>query len=353
MKTLITSDLHLGAKRSGGTTLTSAEELKGYLQLAFRTLIMQHTDKHLVINGDLLDAFQAEPLDIMNCFNTMGDWLALSQGNLTLIAGNHDCQPRGVKVSSFHLLCHFLTAQHKDRVTVIDWDAGFTEIRPGLYVIPHMQNQDLFNAEIEKAIESGSEGHLLLHCNYCNPFAEQADHSLNLNHEQTVRLTQQFTLVLGHEHQRRVGFEGLVQLVGNPFPSSIADCLSSPVGQQDGRKYAVVLGSELEFIETWNSKADYTAIDWRDLGPTEAKFIRVGGDATADEAAAVVNAIAKYRQSSLAFIVSNAVRVEGCPTMEGLAETSAEAIKSFDVLQVLLQELTSEEAAFVKELINA
>lgn len=352
MPVLVTSDLHLGVRRASGTTLQSQAELGDYLHTEFRKLIMQHTDKHLILNGDLFDAFSIDTLDLIKCFNTLSEWLDTCHNSLTLIAGNHDLVPRANKVSSFELLGHVLTSQYGSRVRVVDWDDGFTKLAPGIFAISHCPNQDLFDAEIEKAIASEDSGYLLLHCNYCSTFAEHSDHSLNISPEQVNRLKDRWRLVLGHEHQGRTLPHAFI--IGNPFPSSVSDCMAHGSAQRDGLKRALIIEDDLGYseVQTWDALGSFTKMDWRNLEPTVHQFIRVEGTATADEAQAVINAIATYRNQSKAFVITNAVKVEGSPDFDNLAEMSFDTVKSFDVLQSLLAELNEDEAKLVKELLS-
>lgn len=354
MPKLILNDTHLGVKRSGGTTPASALLLRDYLQTSFATFINQHRDKDLLINGDLFDAFEIDTQDWVVTYNTLVSWLLESQSHLTLIAGNHDQQPRGDKVSSFALLCHVLLSRFPKQVTVITWDDGFTKLDSNLYVIPHMQNQDLFDAEITKAITLGATGHLLLHANFDNPFTAHSDHSLNVSHEQAVDLAKSYRIVFGHEHQSCTGINSRVLVRGNQWPSSIADCIAPGGRQVGGKKHAMVIADDLghQDIETWSAASDYVELDWQDLGETQARFIRITGSASAAQASDVINVVAKYRSTSNAFIVSNAVAIEGVEGMGDFADLSMEQIKSFDVLQALLEELTAEEGTTVKELLN-
>lgn len=352
MPLLICNDLHLGVKRASGTTLQSQTELGEYLHAEFRKLVMQHTDKHLLINGDLFDAFSIDPMDLIECFNTLSEWLDTSHNCLTLIAGNHDRVPRANKVSSFELLGHVLTSQYGDRVRVVDWDDGFTKIAPNIFAISHMPNQDLFDAEIEKAIASDETGYLLLHCNYCSTFCEHSDHSLNISPEQVRHLKGKWHCILGHEHQGRD--LDRVTIVGNQFPSSVSDCMAHGDAQRNGLKRALIIEDDLgrTDVQTWAAAGYFTKADWRNLEDTPHQFIRVEGTASAGEAQDVINTIAAFRNASKAFVITNAVKVEGSPDFDNLTESSFEAVKSFDVLAALLDELSPQEATLVKDLLN-
>lgn len=356
---IILNDLHLGAVRKGGTTPATQAAIRGYLQSSLRGFLSASVDNHVVINGDLFDNFSVEPSEVVLAYETLADWLyATHSHNLTLIQGNHDWNPRGEKLSSFHLLCHFIVSRFGSQVTVID--KGFAEVSDGVWAVPHMPNQDLFDMEIDDLLDKDFgdpvgalvKRYLLLHANYCSTFAEHADHSLNVSAEQVKALADAgWHLIFGHEHQHRELPHATI--VGNQWPSSIADCLSHGSAQKDGTKCALRIAADGTLIKlpTWSAMNDYVEMDWRELD-TEAtqRFIRVTGDASAAEAEAAMSAIARFRQKSPALVVGNAVKVEGVSVIEGFEGSIQESIKSFDVLSALLEELTPPEAVVVKGL---
>lgn len=349
---LVTSDLHLGVTRSGGTTPQSQQALRDYLRESLRDLLEYYKGEHVVINGDFFDAFQVETSEVIKAYEILADHLRT--GSLTMIMGNHDASAKADKISSFHLLCHFLQALGTDRFQMRDHNHGFCKVEGKVYAISHCMNQSLFDLELDKAmVEDGKGKYLLLHCNYKNGFAENSDHSLNINDEQVGNLmVQGWTLILGHEH---VGYElrgGRVIVVGNQFPSSIADCLGNQT------KHALVIDAEgHRYVETWEAFENYTEIDWKELAagtaaPDDHSFIRVTGDATALESADVIKSISRLRQTSDCFVLSNAVRVEGQDMVSDMADQTIENIRAFDVLNAIYLELEPDEVECVKGLLS-
>jgi hypothetical protein len=197
--------------------------------------------------------------------------------------------------------------------------------------------------------------YVLVHANFDNSFAAEAEHSLNLSREQAKELTKAgHTVIFGHEHQGRQAFGGKVIVVGNQFPSSVSDCLSHGDGQKDGKKYALIIDEEGPLqVETWCQEGNSVAVKWHELGEYTgpAKFIRVTGKANADQAADVVKAIAEMRKTSTAFVITNAVKVEQIDGTEEIA-VSEEDLRSIDVIEMLLQSLTEEQAAVVRQLME-
>lgn len=352
---LIINDVHLGVQRTGGTTLGSQMALRQYLRDGLTNLLKSETDE-VTVNGDLFDAFTVDVIEVVKAYEIFADWLFINQNAyLNLIQGNHDSNPRGDKLSSFHLFCHFIRARFPARVKVLD--KGYAYIGDKVCCIPHMPNQDLFNIEIDKAIQANiaSGSTLLLHCNYKNGFAENSDHSLNLSDDQVGRLMiAGWNLVLGHEHQ---GYElrgGRVKVVGNQFPSSVADCLGNT------EKHALQIDADgtMRYVKTWEREEHFEEVNWRELDGTPRvlrNFFRIVGEATAAESADVVSTIAKFRQACCdnVYVVTNAVKVEGCAIAEELAEVSFDSIQAFDILGAIYERLDEKETAVVKELINA
>lgn len=349
---LVINDLHFGVQRTGGTTLQSQQDLRGYLRKSIHNLIENELG-HVTVNGDLFDGFNVDVVEVVAVYELFADWLHdVGTRHLNLVQGNHDWNPRGDKLSSFHLLTHFLQARFGDRVSL--FDKGYAHIARNVCCIPHMPNQELFNLEVEKAIAEGGQGDgiLLLHCNYKNGFAENSDHSLNLGDDQIGALIKGgWKLVLGHEH---VGYElrgGRVTVVGNQFPSSVIDCLGN------FKKHALRISDvgEMSYVKTWDAKDSFTRVEWTALQdvPSDAfQFIRVEGEATAAQAAEAVSAISKLRQRSSAFVITNAVKVEGVAAAEEMAADSIENIKAFDVVGAIMEQLTEKEQEVVRSLLS-
>ena len=345
---IILNDLHLGVTRSGGTTPQSQTALRDYLRTCLVLCLEDHAGQHVVINGDLFDSFQVETSEVIAAHKIFSRHLE-REGRLTLIMGNHDASAKGDKVSSFHLLAHILESTDPDSVDVVDHTRGFSFIGDGVFAISHCMNQALFDLELAKAAKHEGEGrHLLLHCNYKNGFAENSDHSLNINDEQVGALMRAgWTLVLGHEHQGYTLRGGRVIVVGNQFPSSVADCIGDP------EKHLLVIDGGHEFVCTWDAPNSYIEADWRNLADIENyqyNFIRVVGNATALEAAAVIKAVSQLRQRSDAYVITNSVKVEGQDMT--MNTESIESIKAFDVLSAIYSELNEREIETVKELMK-
>lgn len=358
---LIANDIHGGVKRSAGVTPTSMEALRTYLYSSFRDLLRTTTEKHLLIDGDLLDQFEIDTRDWLEVYAILKEWLEGGK-TLTLKAGNHDDSRKGSKVSSFHALCEVLSSSFEGHVQVIgidQWDEVWSDGSNRVYALAHCSNSDIFDLKLKGVLAVAEAGDwLLLHANYSNPHAAASQHSLNLTEEQAREFIDKgVSIGLSHEHQarreipqgsRQTGAE--VVVFGNQFCTSISDCLGN-----DCKHAHVLRDGVLTKVKTWDSKGvnGFAQVNWRDLADYEgdAGFIRVCGEAKAHEAAAALNVIAKFRQKSDAFVISSAVQVEGVAVGEDTAK-SIEQAKSFDVMEFIRSEVTAEEYKKVEMLME-
>ena len=351
MSAIIFNDVHIGVKRTGGTTPRSAFALRNWIRESFQAEILKHTDKHLVINGDLFDGFQIETSELLDTVDIFKSWLDATDKTLYLGGGNHDFSAKGDKVSSFQLLGHILTLAYPEQVQV--FMEGLQPLwNDKVWIIPHQLNQDLFDLELERAQEQLTKGSVLfLHCNYDNKFAVHSDHSLNLSLEQAYALNGKgINIIIAHEHAKRVIRSGKVYITGNQFPSSVSDCLDD-----NGAKFAHILNEDLTLtpVKTWDNKGGFVEVDWTQLNEVgEEKFIRVSGSAPQASSEEIITTLSKFRQGSDAFVITNAVKIEGLEGMDGFEEISLEQIKGFDVENALLERLEPREQIVIKKLLE-
>ena len=181
---------------------------------------------------------------------------------------------------------------------------------------------------------------------------------MNVSEAQALEFTKKgVTLIHAHEHQPRVEIPhgtpadgGSVVCLGNQIPTSVADALGN-----SSKYYWTLDGNGLQKFECWKVGGDngYQAIDWRDLNQsaTGAKFIRVVGDAVNAEAAQVIDAIHRFRQKSNAFVITNAVKIEGIADIESLPFTF-EAAKKFDVMEFVYGQLNEAEAEVIRGIVG-
>lgn len=355
MNYLIINDLHLAVQRVGGTTPASAQALREYGHAQYLRLINKAKDGDTVIvNGDLTDIYDAPLADALELYSATAHWLEANPYNHMVWAqGNHDLSRDSRRMGTVGFVGRLLQSRCPDRFFLIEKP---TLLDGEIYVIPHLVNQALFDLEVSRVPPQAE--YVLMHCNFSNPFAAEAEHSLNLSNEQAQSLIERgHTLILGHEHQGRTLLNGKLIVVGNQFPSSVSDCLSHGDAQSDGTKNLLritqVEGPEL--VQTWSpdvSQGWYQDVNWRDLDTVRdgQGFVRVSGLAQADEASAVVKAIAALRSRSEAFVITNTVRVATTDT--GDVEESLESFKSVNVMDWLLETLDPAEQAVVRQMMK-
>jgi len=301
----------------------------------------------LLVNGDLFDTFTVPLTDMFSMLQIASAWLHKNSSSMLFTnLGNHDLAKNREIFSSFDFFTRALALEFPARAVAI---RGLAQL-PGrsFWVLSHVTNQDEFELELSRVPPCE---YLAVHANYDNGFAAKSDHSLNLSRDQAAALMGRGigNLIFGHEHQhKRVRFvQGDVLVVGNQMPSSVADCLGN-----DQKFAAKIVDGQLHLIETWHAEGNFTQMDWRTLADDGAQFIRVIGDAQSDEASAVVQAIAKFRQQSKALVITNAVQIAGSSTAE--MTVSLEQVQNFNVMEELMKFMeTDEQRAMIAKLMES
>ncbi len=315
--------------------MNSAKALRQY---AINQLcgMLNDIDTDLAFNGDMFDGFQVPLSDALQVLQLLQGWLAKGH-HLYLIPGNHDLSSDSSRLSTFEFVSKVLLGASEQ----VTYHQGAGWLREGVYAISHVPNQDLFDLELSRVPECD---YLLLHCNYDNGFAKEQDHSLNLSSEAIAKLPAK-KIIMGHEHQAGTHNNGKVVIAGNQFPMSVSDCLGK------SHKYRLVLSDDgVEVVKSWD-KSNYVEVDWKEAATANAQFIRVVGSADETEAVAAVDAVAKLRRISDAFIVGSAVRIgsgEELDMAEALA--SVEDVRAFDVMAMLKELLKPEQVAVLENL---
>lgn len=355
-RTLVLNDHHIGVERAGGTTISSAEALRSFA-------LSKHTDcmnlarkvgaKRVIVNGDLSDTYSIALSQALELYVATHEFLQMNTDiEVVWALGNHDLSKDSSKLGTVAFIGALLRTLHPGQFILVDRP---TALDPETYVIPHLVNQGAFDAALEQ-IPDGTKW-VYLHCNYDNAFAGQADHSLNLAREQAKEITRTGArIILGHEHQGRELMSGKVIIVGNQFPTSVADCLSHGDAQRDGQKRAIVVdGDQWESVTTWtpdDAEGWFARIDWKELKDVQEEgrgFIRVEGEAAAGQSTDAIKAIAAFRSKAVSFVITNAVRTE---QVDGLADlaTSIEDIKSVNVIDMLMEYLSPEQRDVILKL---
>lgn len=338
---LVINDTHIGTSRAGGTTPVSRALLSAYALQQLDDLFEHDHDGVVLINGDLLDGFLVDNRTLQQTFQTLRRRAEQLQ-RLYLARGNHDVSKDSTKLSSFDLLGFMLLEALPDKVTVITEPARINWPGGAGVVLPHAANQDLFELWMEQA-EQMADGaqFLFVHANFDNAFAVEADHSLNVSSSQAARLHQTFRyIVFGHEHQARQHKANGVLVLGNQFPTSISDCLGN-----DSKSALQLHGNVVRPVETWNAQGSYYQCDWSmtHMVPEGVQFIRLVGEASDEQASEVLEAVSRLRKAHNAFVIGNAVTING-RALDASANDALEEVQKFSVLEFICQHMTDSQA---------
>jgi metallophosphoesterase superfamily enzyme len=348
---LTINDVHLGVNRSGGTTPLTYATLVEYTHVRFDALLdIGSPDGHYLINGDLFDGFLVSNQVLLRTFRSICARIDDGTINMLYLArGNHDISKDSTKLSSFDLLGALLLEAYPRAVVVITEPTfiGWGGDAQGL-VLPHAPNQDIFDVWVDEAIEHPCPI-LFVHCNYDNGFAAESDHSLNLTKEQAYALKNAGVehIIFGHEHQQGIRPNGVI-IVGNQFPTSVSDCLGN-----ESKRCLEIDGGVIRERVTWTDKGSYFEVDWAkvDQIPEGAQFVRVKGEATDEQAAEVLETISRLRKSHAAFVITNAVVVNG-QSLDVSSLEAVEQVQAFDVTEFLFQNLQPEQVEYLRPLLK-
>jgi DNA repair exonuclease SbcCD nuclease subunit len=316
MKTLIVSDLHLEPNRQAGTSLESRMALERWLLESFEKLLKTHAHDRLVINGDLFNKESVSEFTLVHIFNILKE-----EKFVIINRGNHDSKSnKKQELCALQLLRHLLPNVH----IIFDGPATVDDLN----FIPHAFDQATFDKWVSTC-PSGEK--VFIHANLDNHWAVEPDHSLNLSMQQVNILREKCChIILGHEHAAK-DLQG-VSVVGCLFPTSIADCLS-------GDKRALILEDDkLSDVPTWTTE-DFIEVDYEHLDKIrEQRFVRINGECEMVDFPKIVRDIAKLRNDSKAFIISNNVKVR---KPEG--ETKMlEEVTQFNIVKLLLESIPEE-----------
>ena len=311
MKTLVLNDTHLGIGRRIGTTPKSQLALEEWMFQKFEECLKIPHDR-LIIAGDMYDKRNVPEHVMMRTIQL------LQNEDVIILAGNHSL---GGNYTD-HTLC---SEEFIANILGISFEKQPRKIEGNIYLLPHQFNQQAH----EEAIQNVPDNCILLaHCNIDSSFAV-GDHSLNLSKEEIKILKEKNVRILAaHEHQQR-RYMGVVDVIGNQWPSSIADCLGNST-----KRCAVIEDGEVTFHETWRAENDYIEIPYTELKHTDHKFVRITGECPTAIYSDVVREIANFRKDSEAFIVASAVKPEVKER-----ETIEQEVDQFNITQLLLEQI--------------
>ena len=322
----VINDIHADPARVGGTTEASREALQSYTVNKFVNLLYASKDAdYLIILGDLFNKARADNWTFLEVYDAITDFIASAPDcKVILVRGNHDSKSKERQnICSLELLAEILLGQ----VTFV-FDEPYQFQHEGKFhlIVPHMFNQEQFDAELSE-VDSNVD-FLYLHANIDNSFSV-GDHSLNVSKDQIKTLNDKgVTVICGHEHQRRRPFPN-VHVIGNQFPTSIADC------RGNAEKFMLTIkDGQISKERAWSAAGNYydVPVELLDTVPDTAQFVRVGGEVAKADFAKVIQEVDKFRRRSSAFVVSNAVSV----TVENQV-LRAEEVTNINVVELLIK----------------
>lgn len=335
---IILNDRHIGVTRSAGTTPESQVQLREWLLKRFHEDVQQADHEDLIILGDLFDSHTVPYTDLFEVYYTLSNWCKKNKNNeLILVPGNHDLFTDTSKLSSFQFLARLLLEDYRNVAYVRE----ATETHDGIWIVPHMINQEAFEAELAKVQKCNF---LLVHCNFDNKFAKQADHSLNMTREQIFNCPAD-KVVFAHEHNSRAS--GKAYVLGVQWPTSISDCLA----EQDKHMHRIS-GNHIQPIKTFERKVGYREFDWR-TDPAEIvgfQFVRIVGECLPEESAGMTEAVATIRKMSDAFVIGNAVQIKMQDEQGQQYTQSLESVQAFDLMAALRKILPAGDIEIIESL---
>lgn len=349
------NDLHLGVRRVSGTTAEGALKLKSWLMEKFEEDLLGRVadGEHVIINGDLIDSYRIPLADLLEIYEILRSFLGTHPNSHVYLAlGNHDLSKDSTQIGGVEFLGNVLYDVVDDRLHLVEQPML---VDGHIYIIPHLVNQEAFDAAIEAV--PAAANYVLLHCNYDNHFAEQADHSLNLSREQALALvTAGKTLILGHEHQARDLMDDNLIIVGNQYPTSVSDCLSPRDSDGATKRCIKIEPDGITQVDTWKAEDEFgfteLSISEGPWDTTLKGFARMTGKVPAEGAYKALSALGALLREGQYFVLTNAIEVERIETDANQALQGVKDVRQIKVMDLLMDLLTEEQKQVVKEVMG-
>lgn len=330
---MFVSDTHIDQRLRSGTTVTSREKLR---QIRFETLMSVLDNPPESCNViDAGDVFHAP---------TVQDNVGLSYALRYLyqvdhvIAGNHDLSARIDVTSTLHAI-----ADSVDTKVHVSPFAGAAKLHivDDFVLLPHVRNQEVFLAGLEKAMATEAK-YLVTHCNILLGEKLLTPTTLNLDAEWMDKLANRFTRVfIGHNHKPAEYNGGRIVSIGTPYPSSFSDC------HHDGRVLMYNTETDkLQSIYTYRAADEYTLISPEDPIPVEdcPQFVRLIGDWNPERLIQVYDEL--YAAGALA------IKVEGmvAEDVDMDRDEVLSALSALDFKDLVSAILTEEDQKLLEEI---
>ena len=136
----------LGAVRSTTTPIHLPYKFRTRCEIRFTLVMKPSWTNNLVINGDFLTSSMSPRAEVLKAYTYLVEVGKLTpEGNLYLLAGNHDLSAKAGRVSSFEFLCKILKSHFPEGSLRPDGGSN-PPVRQGLGTA-HVQNPRLFHME--------------------------------------------------------------------------------------------------------------------------------------------------------------------------------------------------------------
>jgi DNA repair exonuclease SbcCD nuclease subunit len=249
----IYSDPHLGLKRKQNFTARSAAARDNEAIASLHNFVSEDSSRKLCL-GDFFDTTHNDEQTLLKA-------LPIAAQTSYVQTGNHDIPNRAGAASSLLLLSEVVDTvpAYDPAEPCID---AVTYGRTKFTFLPHVLSQELFEKQLDRAVEAATEGtyHVLcLHCNYAFG-REMGDATLNLSRERAAKLLEKYHYIfLGHEHTHRTDFDGRLVVIGSWRPTAFDNM---------DDKYVLLFDDEAGTYEkqrVWSAQEQYAELDASDV----------------------------------------------------------------------------------------
>lgn len=327
------TDPHIGVRRVANTTPQSAKKFKETVFESAKNAVAQcraQADVVLCL-GDLFDTFT-------NSEQVILQGLEIARSCDMVVGGNHDITARRESVASLDLVdeagkddvfiskAPFNEPYYEYFQATVEGD----EATCGVFTIPHVTTQDLFDQSLLMAKQAQAEGEqsgdsckiLLLHCNYDMHF-EMTDTSLVLSKEQAVDLVDAGFdyILLGHEHVPREDLNGRLVVLGNTLPLAMHEAgprriavLDIPTKKLEFQELPSLTRLDITDAQHAVGESGHFMVDQLE-NKDQVGFIDVKGEVDAADFAALQRAVRKlWAEFPNLVAVRNQIVLEGAMT---------------------------------------